>query len=160
MMLEHVRCLVNIPWICELKVSLMTVVIEEVTSSSSRFESPKALWLLGKDWYPMTSFSKLFSSVHMLSCVWLFSASWTAARQVFLSITSSWSLLKLMSIELAMPSNYLILCHPLLFLHSVFPIIRSFASGGQSIGVSVSASVLPVNIQDWFPLGLIHLISL
>ena len=160
MMLEHARCLVNIPWICELKVSLMILVIKEVTSSSSRFKSPEALWLLGKDWYPMTSFSKLFSSVQMLSLVWLFVTSWTPAHQVFPSIISSWSLLKLMSIELAMPSNYLILCRPLLFLHSVFPSIRSFASGGQSIGVSASASVLPVNIQYWFPLGLIRLISL
>ena len=49
MMLEHVKYLVNIPGICKLNVSLMTVVIEEVTSSSSRFKSPKALWLLGKD---------------------------------------------------------------------------------------------------------------
>ena len=65
-----------------------------------------------------------------------------------------------------MPSNHLILCHPLLLLPSIFPSIRSFpmsrffASGGQSIGVSASASVLPVNIQNWFPFGLTGLISL
>ena len=59
-----------------------------------------------------------------------------------------------------------ILCHPLLFLPSIFPCIRSFpvsqifSSGGQSIGVSTSASVLPMNIQDWFPLGQTGLISL
>ena len=59
------------------------------------------------------------------------------------------SLLKLMSTESVMPSNHLILCHPLL-LHSIFPSIRVFSneSGGQSIGVSASSSVLPMNIQD------------
>ena len=60
-------------------------------------------------------------------------------------------------------SNYLILCHPLLLLPSIFPSIRVFqffASGGQSIGASVSLSVLSKIIQDWFPLGLIGLISL
>ena len=69
-------------------------------------------------------------------------------------------------VELVMPSNRLTLCHPLLLLSSIFPasgsfpIIWLFASGGQSIGASASASVLPVNSQDWFPLGLIGLISL
>ena len=53
---------------------------------------------------------------------------WTAAHQVSLSITNSLSLLKLMSIELVMPSNYLILCHPLLLLTSIFPIIRVFSN--------------------------------
>ena len=76
------------------------------------------------------------------------------------------SLLKLMSIESAMPSNHLILCRPLLLLPSSFPSIRVFskewahASSGQSIGASVSASVLPMNIQGWFPLGFTGLISL
>ena len=65
-----------------------------------------------------------------------------------------------MSSELVMPSNHLILCHHLLLLPSTFPSIRVFsmsqffASDGQSIGASASASVLPINIQDWFPLGL------
>ena len=83
-----------------------------------------------------------------------------------LSFTTSQSLLKFTSIESVMPSNYLILCHPLLLLPSIFPIIRVFpmsqffASGVQSIGVSASGSVLPMNIQDWFPLGLTGLISL
>ena len=68
-----------------------------------------------------------------------------------------WSLLKLMSIESVMPSNYLILCRPLLLLPSVFPNTRVFsneffASVGQSNEASASPSVLPVNIQDWFPL--------
>ena len=65
-----------------------------------------------------------------------------------------------------MPSNHLILCHPLLFLPSIFPSIQHvsfpmnwlFASGGQSIGASTSASVLPMSIQYWFPLGLTGLI--
>ena len=68
---------------------------------------------------------------------------------------SSWSLLKLMSIELMMTSNHVILCLPLLLPPSIFPSIRVFSneSGGWSIGVSASISVLPMNIQDWFPLG-------
>ena len=69
-------------------------------------------------------------------------------------ITNFRSLLKLMSIELVMPSNYFILCHHLLFLPQSFPVSESlqtshlFASGGQSIGVSASTSVLPMNTQD------------
>ena len=91
---------------------------------------------------------------------------WTAAHQASLSITNSRSLLKLMSSELMMPSNDLILCRPLLLLPSVFPSMRVFpmsqffASGGQIIGVSASSSVLPMNIQDLFPLGWTRWISL
>ena len=94
-----------------------------------------------------------------LSCVQLFATPWTAAHQASLSITNSWSLLKLMSIESVMPSYHLILCGPLLLLPSIFPSIGSFpmsqffASGGQSIGVSASTSGLPMNAQDWSPLG-------
>ena len=69
-----------------------------------------------------------FSSVQSLSRVWLFATPWTAACQASLSITNSWSLLKLMSIESVMPSNHLILCCPLLFLPSVFPSIRIFSN--------------------------------
>ena len=69
-----------------------------------------------------------FSSIQSLSRVQLFATPWTAARQASLSITNSWSLLKLMSIELVMPSNHLILCHPLLFLPSIFPGIRVFSN--------------------------------
>ena len=64
--------------------------------------------------------------VQLLSRVWLFETLWTAACQASLSFTISWSLLKLMSIELVMRSNHLILCHPLLCLLSVFPSIRVF----------------------------------
>ena len=69
-----------------------------------------------------------FSSVQLLSHVQLFATPWTAALQASLSITNSWNLLKLMSIESVMPSNHLILCHPLLLLPSVFPIIRVFSN--------------------------------
>ena len=69
-----------------------------------------------------------FSSVQSLSRVRLFATPWTVARQASLSITSSQSLLKLMSIELGMPSNNLILCHPLLLLSSIFPSIRVFSN--------------------------------
>ena len=84
---------------------------------------------------------------------------WTATRLAFLSTTNSWSFLKLMSIELVMPSNHCILCHPLSSHLQSFPASGSFsmnqffASRGQSISVSATASVPPVNIQGWFPLG-------
>ena len=100
-----------------------------------------------------------FSSVQSLSHVRLFATPWTAAHQASLSITNSWSLLKLMSIESVLPSNHLIFCHPLLLLPSVFPSIRVFSNEltlrirWLEIGVSASSSVLPMNIQDWFPLG-------
>ena len=104
--------------------------------------------------------------VQLLSCVWLFATPWAAARQASLSFTISWSLLKLMSTEPVMPSNYLILCHPILLLPSIFPSIRVFSSE-LTLGIRwpkywsfASASVLPMNIQDWFPLGLTGLISL
>ena len=109
---------------------------------------------------------KEFSSVQLLSCVQLFLTPWTAAQQASLSIMNSWSLLKLMSIESVMPSNHLILCRPLLLCLQSFPASGSFQmgqffpSGGQSIGVSASASVLPMNTQDWFPLGWTGWISL
>ena len=88
-----------------------------------------------------------------------------AALQASLSFTTSKSLLELISIESVMPSKHLILCCPLLLLPSILPSIRVFsnelfASCGQSIGASSSASVLPVNIQGQFPLGLTSLISL
>ena len=109
-----------------------------------------------------------FSSFQLLSHVRLFLTPWTAARQASLSITNSQSLLRLMSIESVIPSDHLILCRTLLLLPQSFPASRSypmswlFISGSHSIGVSASASVLPVHIQDWFPLGLTtgNLISL
>ena len=80
--------------------------------------------------------------------------SWTAARQASPSITNSRSLLKLMSIELVMPSSHFILCHPLLLLPPIppasgsFPMSQSFEGDGQSTGVSALASVLPMNTHD------------
>ena len=106
-----------------------------------------------------------FSSAHLLSFVRLFVNPWTAARQASLSITNSQSLFKLMSIELVMPSNHLILCH-LLLPPSIFPSIWLFSNESvphirwPSIGVSDSASLLPNNIQDWFPLRWTGWISL
>ena len=100
------------------------------------------------------------------SHVQLFVTQWTAARQASLSITNYRSLLKHTSIESVMPSNHLILCHPLLLLPSIFPSIRVFSNESvlrirwQSIGVSASASVLPMNIQHWFHLGWTGWISL
>ena len=72
--------------------------------------------------------SHIISSVQLLSRVPLFVTPWTVARQASLSITNSWSLLKLISIELVIPSNHLILCHPLLFLPSIFHSIRVFSN--------------------------------
>ena len=107
-----------------------------------------------------------FSSVQLLSCVRLFETSWTAARQVSLSITNSRSLPKLMSIESVMPSNIsssvvpLSSCPQSFPASGSFPMSQLFASGGQSIGVSASTSVLPVNTQDWSLLGWTGWISL
>ena len=90
--------------------------------------------------------------IQLFSRVRLFVTPWTAAQQASLSFTISCSLLKLMSIELMMPANHLILCHPLL-LPSIFSSIGVFSmswlftSGCQSIGASASASIPPMNIQ-------------
>ena len=106
------------------------------------------------------------SSVQSLSRVQLLATPWTAACQASLSITNSKSPPKPMSIKSVMPSNHLILCHPLLLLSSIFRTSRSyslswfFASDGQSIGVSASTSVLPMNTQDWSLLGWTGWISL
>ena len=95
-----------------------------------------------------------------LSPVRLFAATWTAAHKASLSISNSQSLIKLKFIKSVMPSDHPILCCPLLLPPSVFPSIRVFSneSGGQNIGASSSA--LPMNIQDWVPLGLTGWISL
>ena len=92
--------------------------------------------------------------VQSLSRVRFFATPWTAACQASLSFTISQTLLKLMSIESVMPSNHLILCCPFLLLPSIFPSIRGCSNEWAL------QSVLPVNIQDWFPLGFAGLISL
>ena len=92
--------------------------------------------------------------VQLLSHVQLPATSWTAVRLASLSFTISQNLLKLMSTEWMMSSNHPVLCHPLLLLPSIFPASGSlqmsqlFVSGGQSMGVSASTSVLPMNTQD------------
>ena len=111
---------------------------------------------INKLWLNTHTHTHTYVSVQSVSHVQLFVAPWTAACQASLYITNSQSLLKLMSIELLMPFNHLILCHPLLLLSSIFPSItvfsetlsQSFASGGQGIGVSALTSVLQMNIQD------------
>ena len=122
-----------------------------ITTVLSSFESE---WLYRSDTY-LVQFSK----------VQLFATPWIAAHQASLSITNSQSPLKLMSIKSVMPCSHLILCHPLLlpqsFLESgSFPMRQLFTLGGQSIGVSALASVLPMNTQDWSPLGWTGWISL
>ena len=109
----------------------------------------------------------VFSSVQSLSCVWLFATPWTAPHHASLSITNSWSLLTVLSIEPVMPSNHLFssvvpfsFCLQSFPASWSFPMSQFFASGGQSIGISASASVLPMNIQEWFPLGCTGWISL
>ena len=108
--------------------------------------------------------------VQLCSRVQLFATPWTAAHQASLSFTISWSLLKFMSIESVMESW----CHPAILFCVVpfssclqslpasgsLPVSQLFASGGQSTRASTSASVLPMNIQGWFPWGLTDLISL
>ena len=110
-----------------------------------------------------------YSSVQLLSHIWLFATPWTAACQTSLSNTNSQSLLKLMSIESVMPSNHLILCHPLLLPPSVFPSIRVFSNESVlhirwpkywSFGFSISPSneysgLISFRI-DWFDLLVIQ----
>ena len=108
----------------------------------------------------------ILSSVQSLSRVWLFATPFTTAHQASLFITNSRSLLKLMSIKSVMPSTISSSVFPLTSHLQSFPASGSFPksqffeSGGQSFGVSASVSVLPMNIQNWFPLGLIGLIFL
>ena len=107
--------------------------------------------LVGYD-YP-----KVFSSVQSLSHVLLFATPWIAARQASLSITNSWSSLKLMSIESVMPSSCLILVVPFssclqsLPASGSFPMSQLFTWGGQSTGVAALASFLPKKPQGWSP---------
>ena len=82
----------------------------------------------GKSSTKVRSCQFLFVVVQLNSCVWLFETPWTAACQASLFFTISRTLLKLLSIELVMPSNHLIICHPLLFLPSIFPRIRVFSN--------------------------------
>ena len=111
----------------------------------------------GYEDYLFTNTREEFSSVQSISCVRLFVIARTGACQASLSITNSHSLLKLMSTESVMPSNPLSSPSPAFNLSQHQGL---FQSGGQSIGVSALASVFPVNVQDWFPLGWTGWVSL
>ena len=123
------------------------------------FLYPFICWWTSK-FLPCPQFS---SVVHSCLTLW---TSWTAACQASLSITNTQSLIKLMSIESMMSFKHHILCHPLLLLpwnlpaSGFFQMSQLFASDGWSLGVSASASVLPVYIHDWSPLGWAGWISL
>ena len=135
---------------------------------------------------PPPTYTQSFPCCSHYTSVWCFSYNWLKKQCRYIVVQSpshvqlsatpwtviclapltiSQSLPKFMSIELVMPPNHLILCCPLLFLPSIFPASESFplsqlfASGGQSIGVSASAPVLPKSIQGWFPLRLTALTS-
>ena len=127
----------------------------------------KDLWLfLTLLHSPFTWIQPQFSSVQSLSCVWLFATPWIPARQASLSITNFRRPPKPISNESVMTSNHLIFCRPLLLLPQSFPASGSFqmsqffTSGGQTIGVSASTSVLPMNTQYWSLLGWTGCISL
>ena len=132
-------------------------------------------WLCYKSKFPKTKidatnwqYALQFSSVQSLSHVRLLVTPRAAAQQPSLSISKYRSLIKLMSIESVMPSNHLISSSVIPFsshlqsfpASETFPMSPFFTSGGQSVGVSASTAILPMNIQDWFPLGLTGLISL
>ena len=109
-------------------------------------------------------FQVIISSIQLLSHVRLSGTPWTATRQAFLSVTNSWSLLKLMSIQLVMPSNHLILCCPLLLPPSIFPSIRAFSNEAvlyirwpKYWSFSINSSN---EYSGLFPLGLTDLISM
>ena len=162
----------NVKWIPgKIENILRTLEDVEFTEDVERQEENAFWWFLHfrkwweKDFLLWTTTIQ-FSWVKSLSCVRLFVTPWTAARQASLSITNSWSLLKLTSIESAMPSNRLILCHPLIFLPSIFPNIKVFSNESvlcirwPKYWSFSFTSVLPMNIRDWFLLGLTGLISL
>ena len=136
-----------------------------VSRASGRKQGPPCCLSLLREAPRAQTGVQQFSSAQSLSHVQLFATAWTAACQASLSITNSRSLLKLMSIELVMPSHHLILfasfssCPQSFPVSGSFPRSQLFTSGGQSIGASTSASVIPKNIQSWFPLGLTGLIS-
>ena len=106
----------------------------------------------------------LFSSVQSLSHVQLFTTPWTGAYQASLSITNSWSLLRFMSIKSVVSSNVSSSVVPFSWLQSFtasgsLPVSQLSTSGGQSVGVSASASVLPMNIQDSFRIDWLDLLA-
>ena len=138
-MLQNIKCSKQIP-----KSSIKISKREFLHWVKTGVDELRPLWIL----------RFYFSSVQSLSRVWLFATLWTAARQASLSITISWSSLKLMSIKSVMPSSHLILCCPLLLLLPIItPSITVFSNesthcmSGQSTGVSALASFLPKYTQ-------------
>ena len=113
-----------------------------------------------------TCLFKLLLAFQLLSHVWLLAIPWMTACQAPLSSTISWCLIKFISIELVILPNHLTLCCPFLLLPTVFPSIRVFFNESAlhirwpNIGASTLASVLPMNIQGWYPLGWTGWISL
>ena len=114
---------------------------------------------------PPLSLQIKLCSLQLISRVRLFGTPWTAALQASLSITNTQSLLKFMSIKTVMPSNHLILCHPLLLPPSIFPSIKVFSNESvhhirwPKYWCFSFSIILPLNIQDWLPLGLLFSIS-
>ena len=114
---------------------------------------------------PPLSLQIKLCSLQLISRVRLFGTPWTAALQASLSITNTQSLLKYMSIETVMPSNHIILCHPLLLPPSIFPSIKVFSNESvhhirwPKYWCFSFSIILPLNIQDWLPLGLLFSIS-
>ena len=139
-------------------------------SSTSLTREGHLLQLMNLQWHIIVTQSPQFtlglsldpgySISSVLFSLWLFVTPRTAANQASLAFTISQSLLKLTTIELVMLSNHLIFRHPLFLLFSIFPSTKVFYNGlafptsGQNTGASDSASVLPMKMQDWFPLGL------
>ena len=138
-----------------------------ITKTWKQLICPSTDEWIKKMWYMYT-----IESVQLLSSVWLFVTPWTATLQASLFITNSQSLLKLMSIEFGL--MFMWCCYPTISSPVIpfssclqsfstsgsFPMSQFFSSGSQTIGVSASASILPMNIQDWFSLGLMGWISL
>ena len=141
---------------------LQTRILKWVAISFSRGTSRP------RDWTQISCIQ--FSAVQSLSHVQFIATPWTAACQASLSITNSWSLLRLMSTESMMPSNHLILCHPLLLLPSIFPSTRVFSSESVlcirwpkywsfSFSISTSNECSGLISFSWFTMQLVALIS-
>ena len=131
--LEWVAISFSNSWKWKVKVKSLSRVRPSATPWIAAYQAPPSMGFSRQEYWnevPLPSPNNIvqFSSIQLLSCVWLFATSWTAAHQASLSMTNAQSLLKSMSIELVMPSNHLILCHALLIPPSIFPNIRVFAS--------------------------------
>ena len=123
---------INALWICFISLDIVQSYNIHASIYSAFLRIRKITSVLGSwTWWKDLKYTVSiiqFSSVQSLSRVWLFATPWISARQESLSISNSRSSLKLMSIESVMPSNHLILCHPLLLLPSIFPSIRVFSN--------------------------------